>query len=294
MVSISLFALVTMFSSACEMTDTSSSSSATNSSTIISSENDISDETTVAKADEINEESTEITTLSQDHTGMSELPYSVSKMSGKNYEDLTEDLKEKGFNNISYDIIDDLIIGFLKSDGEVEEVSINGDSDFAEGDWIPSDSEIVISYHTFPVQEEYDTPDYYTDIDSTSNEVLTISNCPELADILSKKAEMDPSYESFAKKYSGRIIEFDGRIDYIANHGNYDTRFDFLVSAGDYDPNTQTGPTFKLENISSSSFSSIKSDALHIGDNVHISAEVGECDSEHCLFYLESPKITDR
>ena len=292
MISIALFAFLTMFSSACEMADTSSSSSDTNNSGINQSKIDISDETTTAIHIESNKENTEASTSSENHNGMSELPYSISEMSGKDYKDLTDDLKEKGFNNINYDIIDDLIIGFLKSDGEVEKVTINGDSDFSKGDWILSDSEIVISYHTFPSQE-YETPDH-NDSDSPSDEILTVSNCPELSERLSKKADMDPSYESFAQKYRGRTIEFDGRIDYITNHGNYDTRYDFLVSAGDYNPDTQTGPSFKLENISSSCFSSIKSDSLHIGDNVHISAEVGQCDSEHCLFYLESPKITDR
>ena len=52
----------------------------------------------------------------------------------------------------------------------------------------------------------------------TSN--LSVENCPELAKILSKDSSYD-DYESFAKQYRGRIIEFDGRVDYIVNHGNY-------------------------------------------------------------------------
>lgn len=223
--------------------------------------------------------------------GKIKLPYSSSEMKGKDYDNLTNDLKELGFTNINYDVIDDLIIGLLKSDGEVEEVSINGETDFSDEDYFAKDSEIIISYHTFP---EYDSSEVDTTENKAVNEVLTVDNCSELASILSNSSEMDPSYESFSQKYRGSIIKFNGRIDYISNHDNYDTRYDFLVSAGDYDPDHQIGPTFKLENISSSNFSSVKSNSLVIGDNVVISATVGTYDAEHGIFYLEYPEISDR
>lgn len=122
---------------------------------------------------------------------------------------------------------------------------------------------------------------------------LTIDNCPELAAMLANKAEIDDSYSSFATKYKGKIIEFDGRIDYCAKHENYNTRFDYLVSAGDYDPNHQIGPTFKFENVNYYDLNT-DLDTVKVGLNVHIVAKVKSFDKNSGLFYLVPISITGR
>lgn len=122
---------------------------------------------------------------------------------------------------------------------------------------------------------------------------LTIDNCPELAAILSNKAEIDESYSSFASKYKGKIIEFDGRIDYCTKHGNYNTRFDYLVSAGDYDPNHQIGPTFKFEDVNYYDLNT-NLDTVSVGLNVRITAKVVSFDSNSGLFYLEPVSVKGR
>ncbi len=124
-------------------------------------------------------------------------------------------------------------------------------------------------------------------------ENLTIDNCPELAAILSNKAEIDQSYSDFASKYKGRIIEFDGRIDYCTKHGNYNTRFDYLVSAGDYDPDHQIGPVFKFEDVNYYDLNT-NLDTVSVGLNVRIIAEVVSFDSNSGLFYLEPVSVTSR
>ena len=43
----------------------------------------------------------------------------------------------------------DLVTGFITKDGSVEKVSINGDSDFEEGDIFPEEAAVVVTYHTF-------------------------------------------------------------------------------------------------------------------------------------------------
>lgn len=122
---------------------------------------------------------------------------------------------------------------------------------------------------------------------------LTIENCPELKSILSNKAEIDQSYSDFASKYSGRIIEFDGRIDYCTKHGNYNTRFDYLVSAGDYDPNRQVGPTFKFEDVNYFDLNT-NLDTVSVGLNVRITAKVVSFNSNSGLFYLEPVSVKGR
>lgn len=44
---------------------------------------------------------------------------------------------------------EDLVTGWITKDGEVYKVSIDGDSDFDEGDIFPEDAEVVVTYHTF-------------------------------------------------------------------------------------------------------------------------------------------------
>lgn len=128
---------------------------------------------------------------------------------------------------------------------------------------------------------------------NTSVENLTIDNCPELAAILSNKAEIDQSYSDFAYKYSGRIIEFDGRIDYCSKHDKYKTRFDYLVSAGDYDPNHQVGPSFKFEDVNYYDLNT-DLDTVSVGLNVRITAKVISFDSNSGLFYLKPVSVKGR
>lgn len=64
-------------------------------------------------------------------------------------EDLVSELEEAGFVNISTVVIKDLIIGVLVQKGAVEEISINGDTEFSEDASYRPDAEIVITYHDY-------------------------------------------------------------------------------------------------------------------------------------------------
>lgn len=77
------------------------------------------------------------------------LTKSSSDFEGCLYDDVTDELKSMGFINIKYEIIYDLVTGWLVSDGEIEEVSIAGDTSFRKGDKYNKNCEIIISYHTF-------------------------------------------------------------------------------------------------------------------------------------------------
>lgn len=135
------------------------------------------------------------------------------------------------------------------------------------------------------------------DAENTEDAVLTVDNCEELAGILSLKAEIDETYIDFAAKYAGQTIEFDGRVDALANHGNYDTRYDILVSAGDYDPDTQTGPTFMFENVNAGQLgldTLFMEEEISVGKNVRITAQVDSFDENTGIFRLNPILVTDR
>jgi DNA-directed RNA polymerase subunit RPC12/RpoP len=76
---------------------------------------------------------------------------SSSQLVGENYKDVVIKLKENGFVNIKTEAVEDLIIGLFTTDGEVEQVEINGNIDFSSGVKFAKDAEIIVTYHTFPV-----------------------------------------------------------------------------------------------------------------------------------------------
>lgn len=222
----------------------------------------------------------------------------------KNYKNVEKELKSAGFTNISTEILYDIILGWT-DEGEVESVSIGGRTDYEKGEIFKKESPVIITYH----MKEEDDPnkadesesskfdDVISKLDeydeSPSGPNLTVDNCPELANMLANKAEIDPSYSSFATMYKGRNIEFDGRIDYCTNYEDYNTRFDYLVSAGDYDPDHQVGPSFKFENVAHYDLNT-DLETVSVGLNVHIIAEVKSFDSNSGLFYLEPIAVTGR
>lgn len=77
------------------------------------------------------------------------VPFSADDLEGNNYEQVLSDLENVGFIEITVKEQKDLVTGFIKKDGSVEKVSINGDSDFDEGDVFPEEAKVVIIYHTF-------------------------------------------------------------------------------------------------------------------------------------------------
>lgn len=85
-------------------------------------------------------------------------PLSASRCDGVHYSEIVSDFSEAGFYNFEYDVIDDLVFGFLTKDGDVESVSINGDPDFSSSTLFPTDATVTISYHTFP-EETTSEPD---------------------------------------------------------------------------------------------------------------------------------------
>lgn len=85
--------------------------------------------------------------------------------------------------------------------------------------------------------------------DAASQEILTVENCAELAEILKLKNPADPKIEEFAKNFSGKIISFDANIADVSNRGDDTNRYDILIYCGDYSDEAYNGPKFKFLNI---------------------------------------------
>ena len=77
------------------------------------------------------------------------IPLSSKKYKGENYEVVVQQLEDAGFENVEAKPVKDLVIGLITKDGDVESVSIAGDTEFEEGDIFSKDAKVVVTYHTF-------------------------------------------------------------------------------------------------------------------------------------------------
>lgn len=63
-----------------------------------------------------------------------------SDFKGENYKIVKEKLTDMGFKNINTEKVADLKFGILSSEGDVKEVTINGDNDFKKDDYFDEQS----------------------------------------------------------------------------------------------------------------------------------------------------------
>ena len=66
---------------------------------------------------------------------------------GKTYEDVVADLKRKGFKDVQVENLQDIVVGIIAKENTVENILINGITDYNEGDWIDKQTQIVVTYH---------------------------------------------------------------------------------------------------------------------------------------------------
>lgn len=253
------------------------------------------------------------------------LPISSEDINKKNYKTIVNQLNDAGFTNIKTEKIEDLVTGWLKKDGQIESVSINGETEFSEGQELPKNAKITVVYHTFKEDKEdttnstkkkdnkqkensssssIDTKSSSSSSESSSSssesskktepQTITPENNPEFAAIL--QTEDPTAISSFVQKHKGKIVEFNGYIAYFNPHANYKTRYDILIYAGDYPgPDLATpGPAFQFNDVAPTSvFKNFGGDGIGIGQNMHIKASVREFTKGELLI-LEPVEVTKR
>lgn len=79
------------------------------------------------------------------------IPVSISAKDAKGlpYQDVVELLKADGFSNITTHIDYDLVTGWIRDEGAIKSISIDGDSSFKKDDNFPANSKIEIVYHGY-------------------------------------------------------------------------------------------------------------------------------------------------
>ena len=85
-------------------------------------------------------------TISEHGEEEAPIPQSASAYRYGNYKDVQKELTDAGFTNISYEILYDIVLDWT-DEGEIESISVDGNTDFEKNDIFKKDAPIVITYH---------------------------------------------------------------------------------------------------------------------------------------------------
>ena len=205
-------------------------------------------------------------------------PASSDELEGMGYENVVELFEGAGFINVTTALTSASGVG-----GTVSSVKIGGilgSSDFTTSDSFPFDAGVEITYY-----EGASTSDEPTQ--PSTEEV------PE-EDLSSLLSSSDTDASWFSSAYQGRTITFDGWVANMVNHENYDTRYDVLILAGDNGVSPMTGPNFRLTDVNFYDMNVTNADSLRGGDNITITAIVGEYNSTADWLELDPVSISVR
>ena len=126
---------------------------------------------------------------------------------------------------------------------------------------------------------------------------ITIKNNPEFEKLM-RSVQNDATEAAFAKKYAGRLIEFDGNIAKMTQHGGYTTRYDMLILAGNYPNNHAIGPYLRFINVSPvNDLHPTRTggpDTIGEGDNIHVIARLDEFDPNAGSCQIEPVHVDHR
>lgn len=245
-------------------------------------------------------------------------PASASSLHKENYKDVVTKFEKSGFEIIEVQKLEDLITGWITKDGSVESVSIDGDTNYDSNKKYSKNSKILIIYHTFKNRENNtnnstesaqsetsvsssEITEETTTISETTvvlDDVITIQNNPEFAEIMSIKGDNDPKFDEFAKKYMYKTIEFDGNIVFFQKHPNRKTRFDVMFMGGDYiDADTfNPGPTFRVQDVGMYELARDSSapEYIKVGLNGHYKFTIVDYRSDSAIFEVRIEEIKYR
>lgn len=202
-------------------------------------------------------------------------PASSSELEGRNYEDVVSMFEDAGFINVTT-----RTTGASGAAGTVSDVRIGGlfgSSDFTAENTFAFDAGVEITYY---------------EGDEGLEGISESTHVPE-ADLnrLLEQSEADASW--FSSEYEGCTITFDGWVAHLMNHDNYDTRWDVLILPGD-NGDASTDLSLRLNDVSMSDMNVVNSDTLHMGDNITITAVVGEYNETAAWLELDPVSITIR
>jgi len=121
---------------------------------------------------------------------------------------------------------------------------------------------------------------------------LTRASSADLKHLLKITEQCSSEIATFASKYEGRDIAFDGSIVAMNNHDGDKTRYDILVNAGDFSATKAIpGPNFQFRDVNVTYDLKLTGsnvpDTIGVGQNLRVVAKVNTFISNQCLFLLD-------
>ena len=157
----------------------------------------------------------------------------------------------------------------MHDESEIETISIDGSEEFDTFDEFEPDSEVIISYHSYPEEKAID--------DAESEGIINASNNTEFAEILQIQDPLDKRIQKFADDNMHKIIEFDGNVADAYRDSEHRTIGTYLIYTGDYNLNNIVGPSFHIYYTPDYSLNIVGDNApstLETGMNIHIKAKI--------------------
>lgn len=191
------------------------------------------------------------------------VPSSSRDLEGQMYQEVADQLTSAGFTSIETKALGDLKTGWLKDPGEIKEVSIDGQTSFGEGDSFPTGAAIVISYHSFPEDDE----------DKQSSEPLVVDDSEDLAALVAGPPT-GATLEAFVDEHHLEAIQLDACVTWViaSDRVVYSTA---NVVWGDCGKAPVTGPTFNFTPLLLPATSPLQQSGLAVGQNVRLTGQVG-------------------
>ena len=241
---------------------------------------------------------------SKDDDSRIAIPRASSEYEGKNYKAVLDELNTAGFTNVKTAVMDDLVLGILTKDGEVENVSIDGNKSFSRGTKFMPDVAIIVTYHTFPDTSNGDDAqdsDDGTSVDTDGNTGKKDSNSVSYSTNNEATVKNGNSgvyaYKTIGGKHDNYwIIDFDEQYVYWFTDGNGDLSCDrvpmvsgslndvLIITYHDGDSEWSYGLHFKWKN---------QPDTLIMQDNNGFEYEYYTTNLKEALSLRESRVISD-
>lgn len=209
------------------------------------------------------------------HIAMGELQFPDNATFTGDYRNTYKALKDAGFTNITLDPAQDLILGFLETENDIIEVTVDGAPSFDKDAWYPSDIRIVIKYHSFVTATSESEPNGKSSSESKSTQ----------------NASKSASTEQTSKKSSHSVQGTLGSVKYDACYVARGSEFD-LYYAIYY--NTNIVRFFTTRGESYVYLGHIVSGSLTDGMQVHYSCGDDEWDETLKYSTADSDKSIDR
>ncbi len=202
-------------------------------------------------------------------------PAASSALEGMNYSEVVALFEKAGFINVTTAATS--ASGVRDTVSQVRIGGLFGDSDFSADDTFAFDAGVKITYYSGGTGER----------DASDAEPV-----PE-ADLNRLLNQNDADASWFSSAYKGRTITFNGWVGSLQHHEDYDTRWDVLILKGDR--GSASGDlNFRLTDVSFGDMNVVNGDALHEGDNITITAEVGDYNATAGWLELDPVSISLR